>query len=76
MVNRLIVLATRSTARAVELAGDGVGHVRQLLLLLLKVLSGGSGGILLEPFSSLLDGINDLIYGLVINQWILETNRM
>lgn len=60
MVNGLVILATRGTTRAVELAGDGVGDVGQLLLLLLKVLGRGSGSVLLEPLSSLLDGVNDL----------------
>jgi len=39
----LILAVAASTRLAVELAGDGVGDVRQLLLLLLEVLSGGGG---------------------------------
>lgn len=44
---------------AVKLAGDWVGHVRELLLLLLEVLLGGGCGILLEPLLSLLDGLDE-----------------
>lgn len=44
MARRLIsTLATRS-GLAVELAGDGVSDVGQLLLLLLEVLSGSGSG--------------------------------
>jgi len=38
----IIVLGARATL-AVELAGDGVGNVGKLLLLLIEVLGGGSG---------------------------------
>lgn len=45
--------------RAIQLAGDGVGHVGQLLLLLLEVLGGSSGSVVVEPVGHLLDGIQD-----------------
>lgn len=39
-----LVIATGSTGTStVQLAGDGVGNVGQLLLLLVEVLGGGSG---------------------------------
>ena len=57
MVQRLVILG-RST-RAIQLAGDGVSHAGQLLLLLLEVLGGSSGGVVLEPVESLLDGVQD-----------------
>jgi len=45
MAGRLIItLSTRSTGLAIQLAGDGVGNVGQLLLLLLEVLGVGSSG--------------------------------
>ena len=62
MVHRLVV--TTSTSRLVELASDGVGNVGQLLLLLLEVLGGRGGGVLLEPVSGLLDGLQEL-YGML-----------
>lgn len=76
MVNGLVIVATRSTAGAVKLAGDGVGDVRQLLLLLLKVLGGGSGRVLLEPLSGLLNGIDKLIRRLVIDHDAFRTNKL
>lgn len=61
MVQRLVItLAARCTA-AVKFAGDGVGNVRQLLLLLLKVLGSGGSRVLLEPVSGLLNSVKDLI---------------
>ena len=53
------VWATRSTL-AVQLAGDWVRHIGQLLLLLLKVLSRCGGSVLVEPVSGLLNGIKNL----------------
>jgi hypothetical protein len=38
-----LILAAGGRAARVQLARDGVGHVGQLLLLLLKVLCGGGG---------------------------------
>ncbi len=59
MVQGLVTLGTAS-ATGVELAGDGISDVGQLLLLLLKVLGGGSGAVLIEPLSSLLNGVEKL----------------
>lgn len=53
-----IVLATSTL---VHLGGDGVGDVGQLLLLFLKVLRGGVGAVLLEPLSSLLNSLKNLV---------------
>lgn len=60
VVHGLVVCATWATSGAVKLAGDGVSDVRQLLLLLLEVLSLRGGGVLLEPVVGLLDGVQDL----------------
>ena len=66
MVQRLIItLAARCTA-AVQLAGDRVRDVRQLLLLLLEVLGGGGSRVLLKPVSGLLDSVEDLSRLLVL----------
>lgn len=43
MASGLIIGATGATL-AVKLAGDGVGDVGELLLLLLEILGGSSGG--------------------------------
>lgn len=59
MVQGLIIIST-SAAPRVELAGDGMCHVGQLLLLLLKILSRGRCAILLEPLSRLLDSVEKL----------------
>lgn len=61
VVHGLVVLTTWTTGRAVELAGDGVGDVGQLLLLLLEVLGLRGGGVLLEPVAGLLDGVQNLL---------------
>lgn len=61
-----LVLAT-STARSVELGGDGVSDVGQLLELLVKVLRGGSGGVLLKPVLSLLDGVLDGLLVIIVD---------
>jgi hypothetical protein len=57
---RLIVLGTRSSSTSVELRRDGVGDVRQLLLLLLEVLCVGGGGVLFKPVGCFLDCVKDL----------------
>lgn len=57
---RLILARLASTTLAVKLAGDGVCHGRKLLLLLLKVLGGGSRAVLVEPLSGLLDSVENL----------------
>ena len=44
MASGLIIIGALGTTLAVKLAGDGVGDVRELLLLLIEVLSGSSGG--------------------------------
>ena len=62
MVQGLIVIGTAS-ATGVELAGDGLSHAGQLLLLLLKVLSGGRGAVLVEPLGNLLDSVEKLRLG-------------
>lgn len=54
------VLLLAGGATSVHLGSDGVGDVGQLLLLLLKVLSASFSAVLVEPLSSLLDGIEDL----------------
>lgn len=59
MVQRLVITGTAS-ATGVELAGDGIGDVGQLLLLLLKVLGGGSGTVLIEPLGSLFNSVEKL----------------
>lgn len=46
--------------RAIQLAGDGVRHARQLLLLFLEVLCRGGSRVLLEPLHNLLDSIQNL----------------
>jgi hypothetical protein len=56
----LIVISTGTSGTSIKFAGNGVGDVRQLLLLLLEVLAGGCGGILLKPVSGLLDSLENL----------------
>jgi hypothetical protein len=52
--------ASSTASAAVKLAGDGVCDVAELLLLLIKVLGGGLGGVVVEPVLGLLDSIEDL----------------
>ena len=59
MVNRLVIV-TSATSSLVHLGGDGIGNVRELLLLLLEVLRSRIGCVLVEPVLSLLDGVEDL----------------
>lgn len=61
----LLVLFRRGAA--VQLAGDRVSNVRQLLLLLLKVLGGGSGSVVLEPVVDLLDGVQNGLLVILVN---------
>ena len=68
VVEGLIIIATWSTTRAVELASDGVCDVGQLLLLLLKVLGHSGGSVLLKPVASLLDSLENLICRLAVCQ--------
>ena len=60
MVQGLIIALAARCTTAVQLAGDRVRDVRQLLLLLLEVLGGGSSRVLFEPVSGLLDSVEDL----------------
>lgn len=55
------VASVLATSTLVHLGSDGVGDVGQLLLLLLKVLGGGVGAVLLEPLSSLLNSLKNLL---------------
>jgi len=55
-----LIVTTGLAGTLVQLAGDGICHGRELLLLLLEVLSGGSGAVLLEPLGGLLDSVQDL----------------
>jgi len=59
----LVVLALLAAGALVHLGRDGVRHVGQLLLLLLKVLGRSLGTALLEPLSGLLNGVQDLASG-------------
>lgn len=57
----IVVRHTSCTASsAIELAGDRVSDVAKLFLLLVEVLGSGGLTILVEPFSSLLDSVQDL----------------
>jgi hypothetical protein len=56
-----------ATGRAVKLGGDGVGDIGQLLELLVKVLRGGSGGVLLEPVLNLLNGVLEGLLVVILN---------
>lgn len=63
MPGGLLVLTRSTTSTAsitVELAGDGVGDARELLLLLLEILGRSGGTILFEPVSGFLDCFQDL----------------
>lgn len=57
VVDVVILLATSATGTLVHLGGNGVSDVGQLLLLLLKVLSGGVSAVLVEPLVGLLNSI-------------------
>lgn len=54
------------SATSVHLGSDGVGDVGKLLLLLLKVLSGGLGAVLIKPLLSLLDSVDQGLLVLLI----------
>lgn len=56
----VVVIILSTLASAIELAGDWVGDVRELLLLLFEVFGGGSGAVLIQPVNSFLDSIDDL----------------
>jgi hypothetical protein len=59
-IGLVVICGTRATGSTVELGGDWVRDAGQLLLLLLKILSVGGGGILFEPVSGFLNGFEDL----------------
>ena len=60
LIVEITVIFGVAAGTLVHLGRDGVGDVRQLLLLLLKVLGGGVRGVLLEPLRGFLDGLQDL----------------
>jgi len=60
VVGLVVLRAAWATSASVELGRDGVGDVRQLLLLLLEVFGVGGGGVLFEPVGGLLDSFEDL----------------
>jgi hypothetical protein len=64
----LIVLATRSSGTGIQLAGDGVGDVAQLLLLLLEILGLSVLGVLLKPVGGFLDRFEKLD---CVSKWLL-----
>ena len=53
--------STTGTTAAIELAGDRVGDVAELLLLLVEVLCGRTGAVLVEPVLGLLDSLEKLL---------------
>jgi hypothetical protein len=63
-----------TTLTTVHLAGDGVGDVAELLLLLLKVLSSGISGVLFDPVLGFFDGFEELLYALAEPFWILKSS--
>jgi hypothetical protein len=67
VVVRGLVIATSAAGRAVQLRGNGVGDIRQLLELLVKVLGRGGGLVLVEPVLGLLDGVLDGLLVVVID---------
>ena len=64
MVKGLIIVTISATGALVHLGGDGVGDVRELLLLLLEVLRGGIRRVVLQPVVGLLDSVEDLLLSL------------
>ena len=65
MIGLSIVLTAGTTS--VELGGNGVGDVRQLLELLIKVLGGGLGSVRFEPVLSLLDSLEERLLVILLN---------
>lgn len=51
----------RDIPSGVQLARDGVGHIAQLLLLLLEILRARRGGVLVQPVGGFLDGFEELL---------------
>ena len=60
--------STTGTTAAIELAGNWVGDVAELLLLLVEVLCVCGSTVLVEPVLSLLDGFEKLIMSLVLRR--------
>ena len=65
MSTRLIIILSPAFRRwclaaPIQFTRDGVGHVAELLLLLLKVLRRGRGAVFLKPFRGFLDGVKEL----------------
>jgi hypothetical protein len=62
IIGLLVLRAAWATSPSVELGGDGVRDVGQLLLLLFEVFGSGGGGVLFEPVGCFLDGFEDLFH--------------
>jgi hypothetical protein len=60
LIIAIIGHASGTSASTVHLACNRVGHVAELLLLLLKVFGCGGGSVLLNPVLGLLDGFLEL----------------
>lgn len=58
---RYLIIISPWTGLAVQLAGNGVCDVRELLLLLLEVFGDGGSSVLLEPFGGFFDCIEKLV---------------
>jgi hypothetical protein len=69
-----LISCAGTTCTSIELAGNGVCYVRELLLLLLKVFRSCSGSVLLEPLGGLLDGVDKLKKMLARNSSILSSS--
>lgn len=67
LIVAVIILLSCSSCASVHLAGDRVSDVRELLLLLLKLLGGSGSGVLLEPLGGLLDGVENSLLILLID---------
>src|SRR6186713_2543050 len=63
----IAVVGHSSGTATVELAADGVGHLRQLLVLLIKVILVGGVCVLVEPVLSLFDGFQQRLLLLLID---------
>lgn len=63
----VVIVLLCGGSRAIQLAGNRVGHVGQLLLLLLEVLCGGRGTVLIEPIMNFLDGVQNGLLVIFIN---------
>jgi hypothetical protein len=63
----LLIVAASAASSAVELGGDGVGDVGQLLELLVEVLGGSLSVVLAHPVLSLLDGLEERLLVIVLD---------